>query len=52
MANLYPDNFGASLDTARWQTAHARRARFMVVMAMACAFGLVALTTTLLVNLI
>lgn len=52
MANLYSDSFGAGMDAVRRQTAHTRRARMMMAAAGLCAFGLVAVAATLLINLI
>jgi hypothetical protein len=52
MANLHSTSFAADLDVARRQTPHARRARLMVVASMFSAFGLVAVATALLAQLI
>jgi hypothetical protein len=52
MANLHSTSFAADLSAARRHTPHARRARLMVVAAMLSAFGLVAVATALLAQLI
>lgn len=54
MANIYSDPFTQNVDTIRRQarhSAHAQRARTMLVAAGISAFGMVAVAATLLTNL-